>query len=92
MLYRIAIFSKYRDTSIYRYVSHITKHHPCNNIPQRFQSMWYEDCDMRMRYEDCDKIRLYSFYICNTIQKPLTITVIQTPSLSVECLNYKSYE
>ena len=83
MLYRIAIFSKYRDTSIYRYVSHITKHHPCNNIPQRFQSMWYEDCD---------KIRLYSFYICNTIQKPLTITVIQTPSLSVECLNYKSYE
>ena len=24
MLYRIAIFSKYRDTSIYRYVSHIT--------------------------------------------------------------------
>ena len=25
MLYRIAIFSKYRDTLIYRYVSHITK-------------------------------------------------------------------
>ena len=24
MLYRIAIFSKYHDTSIYRYVSHIT--------------------------------------------------------------------
>ena len=26
MLYRIAIFSKYSDTSIYRYVSHITIH------------------------------------------------------------------
>ena len=26
MLYRIAIFSKYRDTSIYQYVSHITSY------------------------------------------------------------------
>ena len=26
MLYRIAIFSKYRDTLIYRYVSHNTKY------------------------------------------------------------------
>ena len=32
MLYRIAIFSKYRDTSTYQYVLHITKHVPLYHI------------------------------------------------------------